>query len=227
MWNNKLKALTFSFDDGVIQDIRTIEILNKYGLKATFNLNSGILSKTVVHSNGIAYKRVKKNDVEKIYESHEVAVHTINHPNLTGLSKEEIIYQVEEDRKVLSELCGYNVIGMAYPCGGVDCRVAEIIKNNTGVKYSRTITSTNNFDLQNDLYRFNPSVYYVQKENLFRLGEEFIKLKPNTPKLFYVWGHTYEMDGNKINFKDFEEFCKLISNHKDIFYGTNKDCFSL
>jgi len=229
MWNNKLKALTFSFDDGVIQDIKTIEILNKYGLKSTFNLNSGILSKTVVHSNGLSFERVQKNDVKTIYDGHEVAVHTINHPNLTGLSKEEIIYQVEEDRKVLSELCGYNVIGMAYPCGGVnnDERVAEIIRNNTGVKYSRTITSTNNFDLQNDLYRFNPSVYYVHKENLFRLGEEFIKLKPNTPKLFYVWGHTYEMDGNKINFKDFEEFCKLISNHKDIFYGTNKECFSL
>ena len=43
MWNGKKKAVTFSFDDGVTQDIRTIEILNKYGLKATFNLNSGLL----------------------------------------------------------------------------------------------------------------------------------------------------------------------------------------
>ena len=41
MWNGKNKAVTFSFDDGVLQDKRTIEILNKYGLKATFNLNSG------------------------------------------------------------------------------------------------------------------------------------------------------------------------------------------
>jgi peptidoglycan/xylan/chitin deacetylase (PgdA/CDA1 family) len=39
MWNGKKKAITFSFDDGVLQDIRTIEILDKYGLKATFNLN--------------------------------------------------------------------------------------------------------------------------------------------------------------------------------------------
>ena len=35
MWNGKLKAVTFSFDDGVTQDIKLIEILNKYGLKAT------------------------------------------------------------------------------------------------------------------------------------------------------------------------------------------------
>jgi peptidoglycan/xylan/chitin deacetylase (PgdA/CDA1 family) len=41
IWNCKKKAITFSFDDGVLQDIRAIAILDKYGLKATFNLNSG------------------------------------------------------------------------------------------------------------------------------------------------------------------------------------------
>ena len=45
MWNGKKKAVTFSFDDGVTQDIRLIEILNKYGLKGTFNLNSGLMAK--------------------------------------------------------------------------------------------------------------------------------------------------------------------------------------
>ena len=29
MWNGKKKAVTFSFDDGVTQDIRLVEILNK------------------------------------------------------------------------------------------------------------------------------------------------------------------------------------------------------
>ena len=43
MWNNKNKAVTFSFDDGVTQDKRLVEILNKYNLKATFNLNSALL----------------------------------------------------------------------------------------------------------------------------------------------------------------------------------------
>ena len=42
MWNGKKKAVTFSFDDGVMQDIRVIEILDKYGLKGTFNLNKGV-----------------------------------------------------------------------------------------------------------------------------------------------------------------------------------------
>ena len=48
------KALTFSFDDGNVDDIRLIEILNKYGLKATFNLNSGLLADSFVWNyNGV------------------------------------------------------------------------------------------------------------------------------------------------------------------------------
>ena len=35
----KTKALTFSYDDCLEQDIRLMEIFNKNGLKGTFNLN--------------------------------------------------------------------------------------------------------------------------------------------------------------------------------------------
>ena len=37
----KAKALTMSYDDGKLQDKRLIGIFNKYGIKATFNLNYG------------------------------------------------------------------------------------------------------------------------------------------------------------------------------------------
>ena len=37
------KILTLSFDDGITQDERFIEILNKYGIKCTFNINSSLL----------------------------------------------------------------------------------------------------------------------------------------------------------------------------------------
>ena len=37
----KPKALTLSYDDGVEQDVKLIEIAEKYGIKGTFNINSG------------------------------------------------------------------------------------------------------------------------------------------------------------------------------------------
>ena len=42
MWDGKKRAVTFSYDDGVEQDRHLVELFNTYGMKATFNLNSGI-----------------------------------------------------------------------------------------------------------------------------------------------------------------------------------------
>ncbi len=228
MNNKKFKAVTFSYDDGVTQDIRLIELLNKYGLKCTFNLNSELLGKKgILTREGqlIAHYKIHPEDVKSVYEGHEVAVHTLTHPNLTKLDDAEIIRQVEQDRLNLSELVGYEVIGMAYPCGGVnnDDRTAKIIKENTGVKYSRTITCNNCFVLQDNLYRFNPSAYHLKFDNLMSLGQQFIDLKTNTPQIFYIWGHSYEMDYFPDYWIRLEEFFKLISNRSDIFYGTNKE----
>ena len=224
----KKKAITFSYDDGVVQDIRLIELLNKYGLKCTFNLNSELLSKKgmlIREGKRIAHYKIHTEDVKHIYEGHEVAVHTLTHPNLTQCDDKEIIRQVEADRLNLSELVEYEVVGMAYPCGGVnnDDRVAGIIKKNTGVKYSRTITTNNCFDLQENLNRFNPTAYHLDFEKMMQLGREFVEFKPKEPKVFYIWGHSYEMDYGADYWVKLEEFFKLISNKEDIFYGTNKE----
>ena len=223
----KKKAITFSYDDGVTQDIRLIELLNKYNLKCTFNINSELLSKKgiLLHNNRrISHYKIHPDDVKYVYDGHEIAVHTLTHPNLTQCDTQEVIRQVETDRLNLSELAEYEVIGMAYPCGGVnnDDRVADIIKQNTGVKYSRTITCNDSFDIQENLYRFNPTVYHCNFEKMMQLGKEFIELKTETPKIFYIWGHSYEMDFGADYWVKLEEFFKLISNKEDIFYGTNK-----
>ena len=183
----KRKAVTFSYDDGVTQDVRLVELLNKYGLKCTFNLNSELLAKKgILLRNGlrIAHYKVHPEDVRDIYEGHEVAGHTLTHPSLPRCEEPEVIRQVEEDRLRLSELVGYEVVGMAYPGGGVnnDDRVAEIIRRSTGVRY-----------------------------------------KPDKPQVFYIWGHSYEMDYAPDYWIKLEAFFELISGREDIYYGTNKE----
>ena len=229
MWNGKKKAVTFSFDDGVTQDIRLIEIFNKYGLKGTFNLNSGFLGlEGTLDRNGrtVRHDKIGADKINDVYRGHEIAVHTLTHPNLTGLDKDEIVRQVEEDRRALSKICGYEVVSMAYPCGGVnnDDRVAEIIRDNTGVGFARGLESTYNFDLQENLLRFKPTVYYIEG-CLDEVVDKFLALENEEPALLYIWGHSYEMDAEYITWEKFDEVCQRLSGHDDIFYGTNKEIF--
>ena len=79
------------------------------------------------------------------------------------------------------------------------------------------------FDLQEDLYRFNPTAYHLDFEEMMRLGRAFVELKTESPKIFYIWGHSFEMDYGADHWVRLEEFFKLISNQDDIFYGTNKE----
>lgn len=224
---DKKKFLTFSYDDGVTQDVRLIELFNKYGMKATFNINSELLGLDGELNCGgvrVSHNKNKKEDVKHIYEGHEVAVHTLTHPNLSQIKDaSEIIRQVEQDRLNLSELCGYEVFGMAYPCGGVNFNdfASETIRKNTGVKYARTIISSHDFNLQDNLYQFKPSVYHHDEmDKMFEMGEKFLNLKTDIPQIFYVWGHAYEFD-IRDDWGRFEEFLQMMSGKDDICYYTN------
>lgn len=225
------KAVTFSFDDGVTQDIRFIGILNKYGLKGTFNLNSGLLGTSgslSVLGQTVSHNKVKKEDVIHIYEGHEVAAHTLTHPFLPSLSSEEVVKQVESDRMALSEIVKDEVVGFAYPGGGVNFNenVSLLIKNDTGVKYARTIVPTYEFKKQANLFVFNPTLSLTKDSSvIYKLCNDFINLNDDEFSLFYVWGHSYEFDaGNRWDL--LEEFCSIISGKRDILYCTNKEAFA-
>lgn len=197
MWNGKNRAVTFSFDDGCQQDKSLIKIFNEYGLKCTFNLNSGFLgTKGTLQRNGrtVPFDKVKASEITDVYDGHEIAVHTLTHPGLCDLDEETIIRQVEEDRKALESLCGYRIAGMAYPGGGNDDRVAKIIEKNTPIKYARTVTSTYGFYRQDNLMRFNPTVHFIETDKLFGLCDAFLNSEDENPRLFYIWGHAFETD---------------------------------
>lgn len=229
MWNGKKKAITFSFDDGVTQDIRLIEILNKYGLKGTFNLNSARLGMPgddwVTEHKTVVRRMVDASQVCAIYAGHEIAVHTLTHPNLTTLDDAEVIRQVDEDRQALEKLCGYPVVGMAYPCGGVnnDERVAGLIAENTPIRYARTITSTLSYELQKgSLLRFHPTLHFLNPQT-DEVVDKFLAMETEKPQLLYIWGHSYELDLDEARWTKFEALCKKLSGREDIFYGTNKE----
>lgn len=228
MWDGKNKAVTFSFDDNCESDKKLIKIFNKYGIKATFNINSGLLGVPYVSrdSNGNAYEIVPKllaNQVKSVYSGHEIAVHSVNHFLLTDLMEEKIVFELEYDRKVLEQICEYHIVGMAYPGGTHDARVKDIIMRRTPLKYGRTIDATHNFDLQKNLLEFNPTMHFMDKMN-FELINKFLESDTDKKQLMYIWGHAFELDRNNgAGWELIEKICQMLSFNNSIFYGTNKE----
>ena len=210
----KYKALTFSYDDGVIYDRQLVDIFNKYGMKATFNISSKRLG----------YKRfLPENGLAALYAGHEIASHGEYHKNMAKLSPEDLEKEIRNDRLGLEKITGYPVLGIAYPYGAYSANVINALKKHN-IVYGRTVAATGNFQLPDDFMRWQTTAHH--NSNIAELAEKFKTYKPwgGVISLCYIWGHSYEFNNQK-NWHIIEDFCKKLSNHPDIWYATNIEIF--
>lgn len=213
------KAFTLSYDDGIMQDKRLVEIFNRYNLKATFNLNSGLQGEEgsfVI--NNLAIERINEYEIADLYKGHEVANHGLNHLSLTDIPKELMIEEILQDRKNHEKMFGYPVIGMSYPYGTYNKTVFQVLEV-LGVAYSRTVNNHGNFTLPSNYLEWNPTAHH-NDPHLMEIAKRFIEGESNGLGLFYLWGHSYEFDLDN-NWDVIEKFCEYISNRDDIWYATN------
>lgn len=221
MWNGKSKAVTFSYDDGITQDKRLVEIFNRYGLKCTFNLNSGIMNESGSFMIGeLPVTRMVPDGLAELYRGHEIAVHTLTHLNLTELNDEAVRQEILADKENLERIFSTKICGMAYPYGAFDERIIRIAEN-CGIEYSRTTIDAPDFALQRELMKFKATCHH-KNPKLWELLDEFLSYDGVEPAIFCLWGHSYEFDADN-NWELIEEFCRRVSGHGNIFYGTNKE----
>jgi len=216
-----MKVLTFSYDDGVQYDERLMEIFLRYGMRCTWNLNSGLMEEEKGWQSGAAWiHRMKPERMAKLYRDHEIATHMVTHPDPTKLNNEELRREILDDVKALETLFKRPVVGMAYPFGRYNDQVVEVVRE-CGIRYSRTVQSTCDFKRPSDLLRLNPTCHHNDAE-LFALAEAFLKAPQEEDLLFYVWGHSYEFEADQ-NWERIEEFCKLMTGRAEINYMTNAE----
>lgn len=205
----KHKALTMSYDDGKNEDVRLVELFNKYGIKGTFNINSGIFEDE---------RRLPFETYKDLYKGHEVACHTSTHPTISRCPFELIIKEVMDDREQLEKLMGYPIRGMAYPNGSHSKEIRELLPS-LGIKYGRIVGNTDDFAIPEDFLQWKATCHH--NHNLLENGQRFVELKKTQYMyLMYVWGHSYEFKTEE-DWKLIEDFCKMVSNQDDIWYATN------
>lgn len=228
----KHKVLTLSYDDGKLEDRRLVEIFNKNGIRATFNLNSALADMDV---------RIPKEEWKELYAGHEVAVHTCTHPTISRCPNTEIVQEILNDRIELECVMEYPVRGMAFPNGSCDERTCRIAAD-LGIRYARLaadryasvfnaeegakhaegpvlLGDATGFEMPENYMQWLPTCHH--NHHLMAFGKKFLALKKQQYLyMMYVWGHSFEFTRND-NWALIEEFCEMMGGQKDIWYATN------
>ena len=236
-YEGKQKAVTLSYDDGVRQDIRFAQTIEKHGMKATFNINSGFIP-TESGLGRLTAEEIKEFILEK---GHEVAVHGDLHCASGVSSSVKIARDVLDCRLKLENMFSRIIRGMAYPDSGIrnmqngtDYETVRRILCDLGITYSRTLADDNNsFKLPTDWYAWTPTCHH-NNPNAIEWAKEFCAIDFSDtakmysanrwPRLFYIWGHTYEFDRND-NWEHIEQLCEILGNREDTWYATNSEIY--
>ena len=224
--DGKSKVPTLSYDDGVVQDIRLMEILNQNGIKATFNINTGLyLPEDTIREK--YYGRMKFSEAKALYTNsgHEVAVHGLTHPALDRIPSDEALTEILEDRKNIEKQYGTLARGMAYPGGTYSQQVMEELKL-CGICYARTIQSTEQVDFPKNWLEWHPTCHH-KNPKLMEITKRFVDESPkygNRIWMLYVWGHSFEFDLQD-NWHIIEEFARYAGGKEDIWYATNMEIY--
>ncbi len=216
------KALTLSYDDGVEQDIRLMDVLDRHGVRCTFNLNSGSWApEGTVYPKGQVHRRLTASQAAKVYANpnHEVANHCLTHASLPELSPAGVVHEVMADRENHEAMFGGIIRGLAYPFGTYSDQVVDALRA-CGVAYARTVVSTGSFGIPENWLKLHPTCHH-NDSRLMDLCDRFCKANsPFGSQLFYLWGHSYEFESDD-NWQVIEAFCEKMGGREDIWYATN------
>ena len=229
----KPKAVTFSYDDGFRTDLRLLEIINRYGIKSTFNITGGVLKAQP----GGDFLTVDDVQTYILDAGHEVAVHGMQHRAPGTQRAVQGIQDVLNCRLGLENAFSRIIRGMAYPdtgitrfANGTEYATVRNYLQELDIVYARTLRGDNtNFLMPADWYAWTPSVHHANPQAL-EYAQKFTRLEIPSytarrfPRLFYLWGHSFEFD-HANNWELLEQLCAELGNRADTWYATNIEIY--
>lgn len=215
----KAKALNFSYDDGVTQDVRLVSLLNQYDLKGTFNLNSKLLLDGFAwrHPCGKTICRLPISEAVHLYDGHEIASHTATHPMLESMTEDAVLDEMVSDHRMLRQLFNREVSGFALPFSHHDEKIYRCTKQ-AGFAYARISDESHDFTIPEDFYRWRGSIFHLDEETDHYV-DAFIATDQELA-LFQLIGHSYDLDVHE-KWEWFEQLLEKLKSCDDIWSATH------
>ncbi len=214
----KSRAFTISYDDGVGGDLHLMELMRRYGIRGTFNLNYCVTADEDIDVSEKPTHRMSLAQLAEHYKDFEVATHGATHPFYRDLPTASAIYDVVRDREGLEKTFGRIIRGHAFANGSYKKETLEALRL-SGIIYARTVNSTGSFLVPEDFLEFNPTCHHNDKR-LFDLIDAFLA-EPRyatIPRIFCLWGHSYEFVNND-NWSVIEQAFEKVGGKDSVFYG--------
>ena len=244
--NFSTKAATFSFDDGISQDIELIKVLDECNAKATFYLVGSRLKdnfKSAAKSENETETEIY-NYVKELYKNHEIGNHTYKHTpadledgktrkdsqgnTLTGVSEDKLVQDVNDNQKFIKENLDATTRGIAWPNGlpfnRSDYNAIKKGIETSGHVFTRDTDNAASFELPTNWMQWKTNGHISQMTDK---TNEFINISSTDGlKLLYIWGHSYEFGENTAvgTLEKFKENLNKLKN-ANVWFATNGEVY--
>ena len=213
--------ITTSWDDGHPTDLRLAELLNKYGISATFYI-------PIFNEERDCMSPQQINELAQVFD---IGGHTCNHVNLTKISLTEVIKEITECKKLLEDIISKEISIFAYPWGMfnhqvIDCvEKAGFIGGRTTRSLTRRIQDPYTIDttvnatnwwfapyIKHSFLSKDPAFFFFMLRNglFFKdwhlLAMETLDFVIRNGGVWHLWGHSWEIDQNS----DWERLEKVL-----------------
>lgn len=214
------KIVLLSFDDGTVYDPRFVQLLNRYHIPCTFNLNSGLEDFVWYYEDRFPIRRQKLAEAAAagVYAGHEIAAHTCTHPDLTALPAADFAREVGGDCAALRQMFGLAPdapLGFAVPFTHCNARENALIR--PYVRYIRLSEFQQGFAPPADAWHIYVNALYNDADIYEKLEAFAASTLPVS--VFVLCGHSYEFEVLD-QWDDMERLLQTLRSYEDFEFMT-------
>lgn len=205
-------AAVQSWDDGIPQDLRAAQLLQRHGWRATFFFN---------HHSPMVNQWQSLEDLGM-----EVGSHSWSHPFYPLQSPRRCRDESVMMRKFLESKVGHPVISFAYPFNYAPAYDADgdyVLRAQHDAGYlgcRSTMNGPMSLDEPGNPFILKPNAHFLAGK--YQLEAEWQRAATVKRGVWYVWGHTYEIASEK-DWQAFEALLSHFGRRPGVWYASQGD----
>jgi peptidoglycan/xylan/chitin deacetylase (PgdA/CDA1 family) len=228
----KALIVTSSWDDGHKYDLRLAQMLQQYGLKATFYVSPR-------NREWAQGDLLTQGEINEIGKDFEIGSHTVTHPRLPTISQSQAREEIVGSKSMLEDITGQAILSFCYPGGAYTSAHPHLVRE-AGYQFARTVVRYASsieepYEAPTSLHAHNhwgSDIWKIAELAKFKpiaiaryrewdsLGRAMFDRIARAGGVFHIWGHSWEIDQHN-GWERLEGMFRYLSARPGVKYVTN------